>query len=144
MVTAAKTVQSPYRKKSQLARRASTSSNGKGGGKQQHFKKKTPKKHHPQKQKTYKVMFKNSVPSGAPSGGKGETGNVSNPVLSGRVLEKKVHTTGFLVMQSIVNWLRAPTLRVNPWRHCTQILAQTIGLRSLQTSRSGCQVKLVP
>ena len=89
-VTAARTAQSPYKKKSQPARRSSTSSNGKGGGKQQHFRKKTPKKHHHQpKQKTYEVMFKNSVPSGALPGGEREIGNVSNPVLSGRGLEKE-------------------------------------------------------
>ena len=61
----------------------STSSNGKGGGKQ-FFKKKTPKKHPPQRQKAYEVMFKpKTVLSGATSGEK--CGNVSNPVLSGKV-----------------------------------------------------------
>ena len=57
-VTAAKTAQSPYKKKPQhQPRRTSTSSNGKGGAKQ-FFKKKMPKKHPPQKQKAYELMFK--------------------------------------------------------------------------------------
>ena len=83
-VTAAEMVQSPYRKKPQhQPRQTSTSSNGKGGGKQ-FFKKKTPKKHPPQKQKAYEVTFKpKMVLSGATSGE--ECGNVSNPVLSGKV-----------------------------------------------------------
>ena len=82
-VTAAKMVQSPYKKKPQYQpRRMSTSSNGKGGGKQ-FFKKKTPKKHPPQKQKAYEVTFKpKMVLSGATPGE--ECGNVSNPVLSGK------------------------------------------------------------
>ena len=85
-VTAAKTAPSPYKKKPQhQAQRTSTSSNGKGGGKQ-FFKKKTPKKH-PPKQKKYEVTFKQPkmVLSGATPGG--ESSNVSNPVLSGKVPE---------------------------------------------------------
>ena len=81
-------VQRPYKKKPQhQPRQTSTSSNGKGGGKQ-FFKKKTPKKH-PQKQKTYEVTFKQpkTVLSGATPGG--EYGNVSNPVLSGKVPENE-------------------------------------------------------
>ena len=88
-VTAAKTAPSPYGKKpQQQARRMSTSSNnGKGGGKQ-FFKKKMPKKH-PLKQKAYEVTFKQpkTVPSGVTPGG--ENGNVSNPVLSGKVPESE-------------------------------------------------------
>ena len=80
-VTAAKTVQSPYKRKPQhQARISSMSSNGKGGGKQ-FFKKKTPKKH-PPKQKTYEVTFKpKTVLSGV------TPGKVSNPVVSGKVPE---------------------------------------------------------
>ena len=90
-VTAAKTATSPYKgKKSQPTRTASTGSNGgngKSGGKRQHFKKRTPKKP-PPKQKTYAVMFKNSVPSATqatPGGGEKENGKVSHQktVLSG-------------------------------------------------------------
>ena len=83
-VTAAKMAQSPYKKKPQHQPRwMSTSSNGKGGGKQ-FFKKRMPKKHPPQKQKTYEVTFKpKTVLSGVTPGG--ECGNVSNPVLSGKV-----------------------------------------------------------
>ena len=68
--------------------RMSTSSNGKGGGKQ-FFKKKMPKKHPPQKQKTYEVTFKQpkTVLSGATPGE--ECGNVSNPVLSGKVPDNR-------------------------------------------------------
>ena len=82
--------QSPYKKKPQhQPRQTSTSSNGKGGGKQ-FFKKKTPKKHPPQKKQTYKVMFKQpkTVLSGASPGGE-ECGNVSNLVLSGKVLDNE-------------------------------------------------------
>ena len=76
-------MQSPYKKKpQQQARRMSTSSNGKGGGKQ-FFKKKMPKKHPPQKQKAYKVTFKPKTVLKETSGK--NAGNVSNPVLSGKV-----------------------------------------------------------
>ena len=65
----------------------STSSNGKGGAKQ-FIKKKTPKKHPPQKQKAYEVTFKPKItPSGVTSGE--ECGNVSNLVLSGKVLDNE-------------------------------------------------------
>ena len=61
----AKMVQSPHQsKKSQPQRHGSMGSysgQGKGGGNCQQQKKKTPKKL--PKQKTYAVMFKNSVPS---------------------------------------------------------------------------------
>ena len=78
-----RTAQSPYKKKpQQQARRASTSSNGKGGGKQ-FFKKKMPKKHPPQKQKAYEVTFKPKTVLKETSGE--NAGNVSNPVLSGKV-----------------------------------------------------------
>ena len=56
---------------------------------------------------------------------------------------RKVHTTGFLALQCIVRCLKAPTLRVSPWRGCRLTLTQTIGLRSLQMLPSECQVKLV-
>ena len=82
-ITAAKTAQSPYKKKpQQQPRQMSTSSNGKGGGKQ-FFKKKMPKKHPPQKQKAYEVMFKPKMVLSGVTPGK-ECGNVSNPVLSGK------------------------------------------------------------
>ena len=82
-----RTAQSPYKKKpQQQARRASTSSNGKGGGKQ-FFKKKTPKKHPPQKQKAYEVTFKPKTVLKETSGE--NVGNVSNPVLSGKVPDEE-------------------------------------------------------
>ena len=82
-----RTAQSPYKKKpQQQARRASTSSNGRGGGKQ-FFKKKTPKKHPPQKQKAYEVTFKPKTVLKETSGK--NAGNVSNPVLSGKVPDNK-------------------------------------------------------
>ena len=130
-VTAAKTVPSPFRgKKSQLwQRHGSTGSNsrghGKGGGKCQHQKKRMPKR--PPKQKAYEVTFKNSVLSEVTttSGGKRENhSKVSHQktVLSGPEEEGMynrfscfaVHsTTGFLALQFIVRWLKAPTLRVS-------------------------------
>ena len=57
---------------------------------------------------------------------------------------RKVRTTGFLALQCIVKCLKAPMLRVSPWRGCILTLTQTIGLKSLQISPSGCQVKLAP
>ena len=75
-------VQSPYKKPQQQPRQTSTSSNGKGGGKQ-FFKKKMPKKHPPQKQRVYKVTFKPKMVLKETSGE--NAGNVSNPVLSGKV-----------------------------------------------------------
>ena len=82
-----RTAQSPYKKKpQQQARRASTSSNGKGRGKQ-FFKKKMPKKHPPQKQKTYEVTFKPKTVLKETSGK--NAGNVSNPVLSGKVPDEE-------------------------------------------------------
>ena len=44
---------------------------------------------------------------------------------------RKVCTTGFLALQFIVKCLKAPMLRVSPWRGCILTLTQTIGLRSL-------------
>ena len=64
----------------------STSSNGKGGGKQ-FFKKRMPKKHPPQKQKTYEVTFKPKTVLKETSGK--NAGNVSNPVLSGKVPDEE-------------------------------------------------------
>ena len=52
--------------------------------------------------------------------------------------------TGFLALQFTVKCLKAPMLRVSPWRGCILTLTQMIGLRSLQMSPSECQVKLVP
>ena len=57
---------------------------------------------------------------------------------------RKVRTTGFLALQFIVKCPKAPMLRVSPWRGCILTLTQMIGLRSLQLSPSGCQVKLAP
>ena len=86
-----KTAKSPYKKPQQQhqPRRMSTSSNGKGGGKQ-FFKKKTPKKHPPQKQRAYEVTFKPKPKTvlKEPSGGE-NVGNVSNPVLSGKVPDER-------------------------------------------------------
>ena len=82
-----RTAKSPYKKpQHQQARRASTSSNGKGGGKQL-FKKKMPKKH-PPKQKAYAVTFKPKTVLKETSGGE-NAGNVSNPVLSGKVPDEE-------------------------------------------------------
>ena len=134
-VTAAKTAPSPFqRKKSQPPQRhGSTGSNnrghGKGSGKCQQ-KKKTPKK--PPKQRAYEVIFKNSVLSEVTttSGRERENnGKISHQkmVLSG---PEEEGTTGFLALQFIVKWLKAPMLRVSPWRGCILTLTQTIGLRS--------------
>ena len=131
---AAKTGQSPHRsKKSQPQRRGSTGSyngQGKGGGNRQHQKKKTPKK--PPKQNAYAVTMKNSVPSEVTttSGGEREKqGNVSSKTaLSG--LEEEGTYNRFSCLQFIVKWLKAPTLRVSPWRGCILTLTQTLGLRS--------------
>ena len=81
-------------------RRTSTgSNNGNGkGGKQFPKKRKTPKKL--PKQKTYEVMFKNSVPSATAttsSGGERENGKVLNKTRSYQDQVKKVHATGFLL-----------------------------------------------
>ena len=130
----AKMAQSPHRsKKSQLQRHGSTGSysgQGKGGHNRQHQKKKTPKK--PPKQKVYAVTFKNSVPSGVTttSGGEREKhGNVSSKtVLSGP--EEEGTYNRFSCLQFIVKCLKAPMLRVSPWRGCILTPTQTIGLRS--------------
>ena len=131
----AKMVQSPHRsKKLQLHRHSSTGSysgQGKGGGNCQHQKKKTPKK--PLKQKAYAVTFKNLVPSGVTT--------TSKTVLSGP--EEGMYNR-FSCLQFKVKCLKAPILRVSPWRGCILTLTKMIGLRSLQMSPSGCQVKLVP
>ena len=82
-----RTAQSPYKKKpQQQPRRVSTSSNGKGGGKQ-FFKKKMPKKQPPQKQRAYEVTFKPKTVLKETSGE--NAGNVSNPVLSGKVPDER-------------------------------------------------------
>ena len=44
--------------------------------------------------------------------------------------KRKVRTTGFLALQSIVKWLKAPMLRVSPWRGCILTLTQMLCLRS--------------
>ena len=142
----AKTAQSPHRsKKSQPQRHGSTGSysgQGKGGGNRQHQKKKTPKKL--PKQKAYAVTFKNSVPSGVTTTSGGERENHGNVSWSFQDRRRKVRTTGFLALQCIVKCLKAPTLRVSPWRGCILTLTQTISLRSLQMSPSGCQAKPAP
>ena len=134
-VTAAKTGQSPYwSKKSQPQRHASTGSNsghGKGGGKRQHQKKKTPKK--PPKQKAYEVTFKNLVLSEVTTTSGGERERITvkyHQRWSFQDQRRKVCTTGFLALQFIVKCLKAPMLRVSPWRGCILTLTQTIGLRS--------------
>ena len=66
-----------------------------------------PKK--PPKQKAYEVTFKNSVLSEVTttSGGEREKhGKVSSK-------RRKVRTTGFLALQCIVKFPKAPTLRVS-------------------------------
>ena len=143
----AKTGQSPHQsKKPHLQRHGSMGSNsgqGKGGGNCQHQKKKTPKK--PLKQKVYAVTFKNSVPSEVTttSGGEREKqGNVSSKTVPSGPEEEGTYNR-FFALQCIVKCLKAPMLRVSPWRGSILTLTQTIGLRSLQMSPSGCQVKLV-
>ena len=142
----AKMAQSPHRsKKSQPHRHGSMGSysgQGKGGGNCQH-QKKTPKK--PPKQKAYAVTFKNLVPSEVTTTSGGER-EITVKYHQRRSFQdrRKVCTTGFLALQFKVKCLKAPTLRVSPWRGCILTLTQTIGLRSLQMSPSGCQVKLVP
>ena len=145
----AKMAQSPHRsKKSHPQRHGSMGSyngQGKGGGNCQHQKKKMPKK--PPKQKAYAVTFKNSVPSEVTttSGGEREKhGKVSSKtVLSGPEEEDMyIRFSCFAVHSKMSQSTNA--LRVSPWRGCILTLTQTIGLRSLQMSPSGCQVKLAP
>ena len=140
--------QSPHRsKKSQLKRHGSTGSysgQGKGGGNRQHQKKKTPKK--PPKQKIYAVTFKNSVPSGVTttSGGERENhGNVSSKTVPSGLEEEGTYNrfSCFAVHSKMSQSTNAKSI---PWRGCILTLTQMIGLRSLQTSPSGCQVKLAP
>ena len=115
-------------------RRGSTGSyngQGKGGGNRQHQKKKTPKK--PPKQNAYTVTMKNSVPSEitTTSGGEREKqGKVSSKTVLSGTGRGKVRTTGFLALQFIVKWLKAPMLRVSPRRGCILTLTQTLDLRS--------------
>ena len=132
----ARTGQSPHQSKKPQPQRhgsmGSYNSQGKGGGNRQHQKKKTPKK--PPKQKAYAVMFKNSVSSGVTttSGGEREKqGNVSSKtVLSG---PKEEGTNNRFSCFAVHNkCLKAPTLRVSPWRGCILTLTQTLGLKSLQ------------
>ena len=133
---AAKTAQSPHRsKKSQPHRRSSTGSyngQGKGGGNRQHQKKKTPKKL--PKQNAYAVTMKNLVPSEVTttSGVRERNRVMYHQRRSFQDRKRKVRTTGFLALQFIVKWLKAPMLRVNPWRGCILTLTQMLGLRSLQ------------
>ena len=87
------------------------------------------------KQNAYAVTMKNSVQSEVTttSGGEREKqGNVSSR-RSFQDRRRKVRTTGFLALQFIVKCLKAPTLRVSPWRGCILTPIQTIGLRSSQT-----------
>ena len=72
-----------------------------------------PKK--PPKQKAYEVTFKNSVLSEvtATSGGRERTVKYHIKRWSYQDQMKKVCTTGFLALQFIVKWLKAPTLRVS-------------------------------
>ena len=102
---AAKTGQSPHRrKKSQPPRRGSTGSyngQGKGGGNCQHQKKKTPKK--PPKQNAYAVTMKNSVPSEVTttSGGEREKlGNVSSETVLSGPEEEGMYNRFFLLCSS--------------------------------------------
>ena len=132
-VTAAKTVPSPHRsKKSQLPQRcASTGSNSghsKGGGRH-HQKKKMPKK--PPKQKASEVIFKNLVLSQVTTTSGGERERMVMYHIRRQSYQdqmKKVCTTGVLALLFIAKWLKALTLRLQ--RAYTQILTQTIGLRS--------------
>ena len=131
--TAAKTAPSPYRgkKPQQQPRCASTGSNhgqGRGRGKQ-HHQKKTPKK--PPKQKAYEVMFKPPkmvLSEVTVSGERMVKYHIKRRFFQDQV--KKVCITGFLALQFMVKWLKAPTLRVSLWRGYTQTLTQTIGLKS--------------
>ena len=91
--------------------------------------KRTPKQ--PPKQKAYEVTFKNSVLSEVTTRSGGERIMVKYHIKrwSYQDRRKKVHTTGFLILQFIVKWLKAPMLRVSPVRGCTQTQTQTIGLK---------------
>ena len=92
-----------------------------------------PKK--PPKQNAYAVTMKNSVPSEVTTtSGGGERNRVMyHQRRSFQDRKRKVRTTGFLALQFIVRWLKAPMLRVSPWRGCILTQIQTIGLRSSQT-----------
>ena len=109
----------------------SNNGNGKGGQKK---KKKMPKK--PPKQRAYEVTFKNLVLSevATTSGGRERERMVKYHIKrqSFQNQMKKVCITGFLALQYIEKWLKAPTLRVSLQKGCTWTLTQTIGLRSLQ------------
>ena len=122
-----RTAQSPYKKKpQQQARRVSTSSNGKGGGKQ-FFKKKTSEKHPRQKQKTYEVTFNPKTVLKETSGE--NAGNVSNPVLSGKVPDEEGMYNRFSCFAVHSKMAQSKTLRASPARGCTQTLTQTTDLR---------------
>ena len=132
----AKTGQSLHRsKKSQPPRRGSMGSyngQGKGGGNCQHQKKKTPKK--PPKQNAYAVTMKNSVPSEVTttSGGEREKqGNVSSKMVPSGPEEEGMYNR-FSCFAVHSKCLKAPMLRVSPWRGCILTQIQTIGLRSSQ------------
>ena len=76
--------------------------------------------------------MKNSVPSEVTttSGGEREKqGNVSSKMVPSGPEEEGTYKS-FLALQFIVKWLKAPTLRVSPWRGCILTLTQTLGLRS--------------
>ena len=104
----------------------STSSNGKGGGKQ-FFKKKTPKKHPPQKQKAYKVTFKPKMVLKETSGE--NAGNVSNPVLSGKVPDNEGTYNRFSCFAVHSKMAQSTNTKSKPRRGCTQTLTQTTDLR---------------
>ena len=60
---------------------------------------------------------------------------------------RKVRTTGFLALQFIVKCLKAPTLRVSPWRGCTLTLTQTIDVTIRMPGKTGTmmmEVKVDP
>ena len=91
-------------------------------------------------------MFKNSVPSGVTttSGGEREKqGNVSSKtVLSGPEEEGTYNRSSCFAVHSKMS--QSTNAKSKPVEGCILTLTQTIGLRSLKMSPSGCQVKLVP
>ena len=118
--------QSPYKKKPQQQPRwTSTSSNGKGGGKQ--FLKKTPKKHPPQKQRAYEVTFKPKTALKETSGK--NAGNVSNPVLSGKVPDNEGTYNRFSCFAVHSKMAQSTNTKSKLARGCTRALTQTTDLR---------------
>ena len=90
----------------------SNSGHGKGGGKRQ--QKKMPKK--PPKQRAYEVTFKNLVLSEVTTTSGGERERIMVKYHQRRSFQdqkRKVRITGFLALQCIVKYIKAPTLRVS-------------------------------